>query len=162
MNGVAPDLIAYFGNLAWRSIGSVGDGRVQVRENDTGPDDANHARYGIAIFAGPGMPTTVPPDARLFDIAPTVLTALGPARAGRHAGPEPGLIDPAALLDELRTLAYEGRAYADRAYDQARYARMCQIVDEFYAELSGLPARWSASGSRPTWARPRRRSARRR
>jgi predicted AlkP superfamily phosphohydrolase/phosphomutase len=77
VNGVAPDLIAYFGNLGWRSIGSVGDGRVQVRENDTGPDDANHAKFGIAVFAGPGMPTTVPPDARLFDIAPTVLTALG-------------------------------------------------------------------------------------
>jgi predicted AlkP superfamily phosphohydrolase/phosphomutase len=77
VNGVAPDLIAYFGNLGWRSIGSVGDGRVQVRENDTGPDDANHARYGIAIFAGPGMPEAVPHDARLFDIAPTVLTALG-------------------------------------------------------------------------------------
>jgi predicted AlkP superfamily phosphohydrolase/phosphomutase len=46
-------------------------------ENDTGPDDANHARYGIAIFAGPGMPEAVPHDARLFDIAPTVLTALG-------------------------------------------------------------------------------------
>ena len=54
MNGVAPDLICYFGNLAWRSIGSVGDGRVQVRENDTGPDDANHAKYGIAIMARPG------------------------------------------------------------------------------------------------------------
>ncbi|HEY8858272.1 MAG TPA: hypothetical protein VIM27_02380, partial [Gaiellales bacterium] len=36
-------------------------------------------------------------------------------------------------------LAYEGRAYADRGYDQTRYARMCQIVDEFYAALSGLP-----------------------
>jgi predicted AlkP superfamily phosphohydrolase/phosphomutase len=77
VNGVAPDLIAYFGNLGWRSIGSVGDGRIQVRENDTGPDDANHAKYGIAVFAGPGMPTAVPADARLFDIAPTVLTAMG-------------------------------------------------------------------------------------
>ena len=53
-----PDLIAYFGNLAWRSIGSVGDGRIHVRENDTGPDDANHAKYGIAIFAGPGHAAT--------------------------------------------------------------------------------------------------------
>ena len=77
MNGVAPDLICYFGNLAWRSIGSVGDGRVQVRENDTGPDDANHAKYGIAIMLGPGMPDTLPDDAHLFDIAPTLLTALG-------------------------------------------------------------------------------------
>jgi predicted AlkP superfamily phosphohydrolase/phosphomutase len=77
VNGVPPDLICYFGNLTWRSIGSVGDGRVHVRENDTGPDDANHAKFGISIFAGPGMPTAVPPDAHLFDIAPTVLTALG-------------------------------------------------------------------------------------
>ncbi len=77
VNGVAPDLICYFGNLAWRSIGSVGDGRVQVRENDTGPDDANHAKYGIAIMVGPGMPDTLPDDAHLFDIAPTLLTALG-------------------------------------------------------------------------------------
>ncbi len=59
---------------------------------------------------------------------------------GRHAGPEPRLIDAVALLDELRTLAYEGRAYAETEYDRTRYRRMCQIVDEFYAELSGLPA----------------------
>jgi predicted AlkP superfamily phosphohydrolase/phosphomutase len=77
VNGVAPDLICYFGNLAWRSIGSVGDGRVQVRENDTGPDDANHAKYGIAVMVGPGMPDSLPDDAHLFDIAPTLLTALG-------------------------------------------------------------------------------------
>jgi predicted AlkP superfamily phosphohydrolase/phosphomutase len=77
VNGVAPDLICYFGNLRWRSIGSVGDGRVHVRENDTGPDDANHAKYGIAIFAGPGMPDAVPADAHLVDIAPTLFRALG-------------------------------------------------------------------------------------
>jgi 8-oxo-dGTP pyrophosphatase MutT (NUDIX family) len=37
-------------------------------------------------------------------------------------------------------LAYEGRAYADRTYDQERYRRICEIVDGFYAELAGLPA----------------------
>ena len=77
VNGVPPDLICYFGNLTWRSIGSVGDGRVHVRENDTGPDDANHAKFGIYIFDGPGMPQFPPDGARLFDIAPTVLAALG-------------------------------------------------------------------------------------
>ena len=77
VNGVAPDLIAYFGNLRWRSIGSVGDGRVHVRENDTGPDDANHAKHGIAVFAGPGMPESVPEGAHLVDVAPTLLRALG-------------------------------------------------------------------------------------
>ena len=49
-----PDLIVYFGNLTWRSIGSVGDGRIHVRENDTGPDDANHAKNGIADHDRPG------------------------------------------------------------------------------------------------------------
>ena len=77
VNGVAPDLICYFGNLTWRSIGSLGDGRIQVRENDTGPDDANHAKMGVYVMAGPGMPTTSPERATLFDIAPTVLSAMG-------------------------------------------------------------------------------------
>jgi predicted AlkP superfamily phosphohydrolase/phosphomutase len=77
VNGVAPDLICYFGNLTWRSIGSLGDGRIHVRENDTGPDDANHAKMGIYVMAGPGLPTTAPEKATLFDIAPTVLTAMG-------------------------------------------------------------------------------------
>jgi predicted AlkP superfamily phosphohydrolase/phosphomutase len=77
VNGVAPDLICYFGNLTWRSIGSLGDGRIQVRENDTGPDDANHAKMGVYVMAGPGMPTASPDRATLFDIAPTVLTAMG-------------------------------------------------------------------------------------
>jgi predicted AlkP superfamily phosphohydrolase/phosphomutase len=76
-NGVPPDLICYFGNLRWRAIGSVGDGRVHVRENDTGPDDANHAKHGIAIMTGPGLPSALPSDAHLVDIAPTVLRALG-------------------------------------------------------------------------------------
>ena len=86
VNGVPPDLICYFGNLTWRSIGSVGDGRVHVRENDTGPDDANHAKYGIYIFDGPGMPQSPPDGARLFDIAPTVLAALGQPVPGDMQG----------------------------------------------------------------------------
>jgi predicted AlkP superfamily phosphohydrolase/phosphomutase len=77
VNGVAPDLICYFGNLTWRSIGSIGDGRIHVRENDTGPDDANHAKFGIFIMDGPGMPDTPPAGATLFDVAPTVLRLLG-------------------------------------------------------------------------------------
>jgi predicted AlkP superfamily phosphohydrolase/phosphomutase len=77
VNGVPPDLICYFGNLTWRAIGSLGDGRIHVRENDTGPDDANHAKMGIYLMAGPGMPETTPQNATLYDIAPTALTALG-------------------------------------------------------------------------------------
>jgi predicted AlkP superfamily phosphohydrolase/phosphomutase len=73
VNGVAPDLICYFGDLTWRSIGSVGDGRVHVRENDTGPDDANHACDGIYVMAGPGIETAPAAAASIYDIAPTVL-----------------------------------------------------------------------------------------
>jgi len=90
-NNVPPDLIAYFGNLTWRSIGSVGDGRIHVRENDTGPDDANHAKNGMTIMAGPGMPRSLPADASLYDIAPTVLAALGL--------PVPGDMQGRALAD---------------------------------------------------------------
>jgi predicted AlkP superfamily phosphohydrolase/phosphomutase len=49
VRGIPPDLLVYFGDLRFRSIGSVGWGKVHVRENDTGPDDANHAPYGIFI-----------------------------------------------------------------------------------------------------------------
>jgi predicted AlkP superfamily phosphohydrolase/phosphomutase len=79
VNGVAPDLICYFGDLTWRSIGSVGDGRVHVRENDTGPDDANHARDGIYVLTGPGVEPAAAVNAGIYDIAPTVLRLLGEA-----------------------------------------------------------------------------------
>jgi predicted AlkP superfamily phosphohydrolase/phosphomutase len=77
VNGVAPDLIAYFGNLAWRSIGSVGDGRVHVRENDTGPDDANHAHEGLYVLAGEGVEPGRGEERSILDVAPTLLTLLG-------------------------------------------------------------------------------------
>lgn len=52
VNGIAPDLIVYFGGLYWRSMGSVG-GPVAIHtfENDSGPDDANHAEEGIFILS---------------------------------------------------------------------------------------------------------------
>jgi predicted AlkP superfamily phosphohydrolase/phosphomutase len=50
---VAPDLLVYFGNLGWRALGSVGHESIYSFENDTGPDDANHAQYGMFIFYDP-------------------------------------------------------------------------------------------------------------
>ena len=51
-----PDLIVHFGDLLWRSIGTVGgDDGIHTFENDTGPDDANHAQDGLLIMAGPGI-----------------------------------------------------------------------------------------------------------
>ncbi len=78
VNGVAPDVLVYFGDLAWRSIGTVGWGRIHVYENDTGPDDANHAQQGMLIFHDPardlrGERLT---GLRLMQVAPTLLRLL--------------------------------------------------------------------------------------
>ena len=79
VNGAAPDLIAEFGGLHWRSIGQVGSGRILTFENDTGPDDANHAERGVFIAAGPGVAHEPSPrlGMSLLDVAPTVLDLLG-------------------------------------------------------------------------------------
>jgi len=52
IRGFPPDLIVLFGNLFWRSVGSVGLGTFWVHENDTGPDDANHSLSGLFIIKG--------------------------------------------------------------------------------------------------------------
>jgi predicted AlkP superfamily phosphohydrolase/phosphomutase len=77
VNGVAPDLLVYFGDLHWRAIGSLGYGQHWTFQNDTGPDDANHAPEGMFIIAdrmrrGVGRVA----ERQLMDIAPTVLRAL--------------------------------------------------------------------------------------
>jgi predicted AlkP superfamily phosphohydrolase/phosphomutase len=76
-NGIPPDLLVYFGDLYWRSIGQVGTGTVHVFENDTGPDDANHAFEGLYVVAGSGVSAGPGEERDLRDIAPTILTLLG-------------------------------------------------------------------------------------
>lgn len=78
-NNIAPDLIVYFGDLKWRSIGSIGNPTIWTHENDTGPDDANHDRYGIYIGRDPAKPGTGErlEGLQLMDIAPTVLDRFG-------------------------------------------------------------------------------------
>jgi predicted AlkP superfamily phosphohydrolase/phosphomutase len=78
VNGVAPDLIVIFGDLFWRSVATIGgDEGVYTLENDTGPDDANHAQDGLFIAAGAGVKARGRMDADLLDIAPTLLELLG-------------------------------------------------------------------------------------
>ncbi|HMF12812.1 MAG TPA: alkaline phosphatase family protein, partial [Gemmataceae bacterium] len=78
VNGIAPDLLVYFGQLRWRSVGIVGLGSLHTFENDTGPDDANHAEEGIFILAGPGVPAGQRwPTRQLMDVAPTLLRLFG-------------------------------------------------------------------------------------
>jgi predicted AlkP superfamily phosphohydrolase/phosphomutase len=76
-NGIPPDLLVYFGDLYWRSVGQVGTGTVHVFENDTGPDDANHAHEGLYVLAAAGVPAGEGPVRDLRDIAPTILELLG-------------------------------------------------------------------------------------
>jgi predicted AlkP superfamily phosphohydrolase/phosphomutase len=76
---VPPDLIVYFGDLAWRSVGSVGWGAVHVFENDTGPDDANHAQQGMFLYSDPrrNLGGVRLEGLHLLQVAPTVLGLLG-------------------------------------------------------------------------------------
>ena len=75
--GIPPDLIVYFGDLGWRSNGSLGHGRHWTYDNDTGPDDANHDRDGLCILAGPGVHAQRREDLVIYDVAPTILSRAG-------------------------------------------------------------------------------------
>ena len=101
VEGIAPDLIVYFGNLDWRSIGSVGPTpQLYTFENDSGPDDANHAQDGIFILStkarmkagarGPGQQEGL----QLRDVARTILHLQGVAAPPGMGGKAM----PAALL----------------------------------------------------------------
>ncbi len=77
VNGIPPDLIAVFGDLHWRSVGTVGNPSIYTFENDTGPDDANHAQLGMYIVSHPSLPARGRVDGpSLYDVAPTVLRML--------------------------------------------------------------------------------------
>ena len=78
VRGVAPDLIVYFGDLAWRSVGSVGNPSLYTYENDTGPDGANHDRDGVFIMKGlPGQSTGKVDGLKLVDVGPSILSIYG-------------------------------------------------------------------------------------
>jgi predicted AlkP superfamily phosphohydrolase/phosphomutase len=77
---IAPDLSVFFGDLYWRSSGMVGGGKIHGRENDTGPDGANHNWDGILLMAeGKDLARSRPSASapvqgmRIYDVAPTIL-----------------------------------------------------------------------------------------
>lgn len=76
-NNIPPDLIVYFGDLYWRSVGSVGYNSIYTYENDTGPDDCNHAEMGIFIIKDGRQIDGQLPTRSIYDIAPTVLREFG-------------------------------------------------------------------------------------
>jgi len=85
VRNIPPDLIVYFGDLNWRGAGTIGNGKIHIHENDTGPDDANHAEDGIlmlkadrARLAEAGLsPGQKVKGLSLYDVAPTILDLFG-------------------------------------------------------------------------------------
>jgi predicted AlkP superfamily phosphohydrolase/phosphomutase len=78
VRGVAPDLIVYFGDLDWRSVGTVGNPEVFTHENDTGPDGANHDPTGILVVKGAaGQGSGRVEGMNLVDVGPTILGMYG-------------------------------------------------------------------------------------
>jgi predicted AlkP superfamily phosphohydrolase/phosphomutase len=75
--GIPPDLLVYFGDLSWRSLGRVGEDGIHAFENDTGPDDANHAHEGMYLLAGPNVEAGPGGERDIRDIAPTILALMG-------------------------------------------------------------------------------------
>ncbi|MFW5991573.1 MAG: phosphodiesterase, partial [Halanaerobiaceae bacterium] len=49
INNIPPDLMVYFNNLEWRSIGNLGSGRYLVPVGDLKSYSANHTDRGIFI-----------------------------------------------------------------------------------------------------------------
>jgi predicted AlkP superfamily phosphohydrolase/phosphomutase len=122
VRNVAPDLIVHFGALAWRSIGGVGYPTIHVQENDTGPDDCNHAQHGAFILDGPNVAAAGEiTGGHLLDVAPTLLElggfdvpasmrnrtpiSVGAAEAGASAYTED---DEAIVRERLSGLGYLG------------------------------------------------------
>ena len=75
VRGVAPDLIVYFGDLEWRSVGAIGNPSLFTYENDTGPDGANHDRDGVFVMTGlQGQRTGEVQGLNLVDVGPSILS----------------------------------------------------------------------------------------
>ena len=78
VRGVAPDLLVYFGDLAWRSVGTVGNPSIYTLENDIGPDGANHDRTGVFAMKGaPDQPTGNVEGLKLVDVGPMIVSLFG-------------------------------------------------------------------------------------
>lgn len=76
--GAAPDLMVYFGDLAWRAIDTIGGSGLYTRSNDTGPDAANHDWDGVLVMSGAGIRAQGEVQgASLLHIAPALRHLLG-------------------------------------------------------------------------------------
>ncbi|HEY3445229.1 MAG TPA: alkaline phosphatase family protein [Myxococcales bacterium] len=72
-----PDLLVYPEDLRYRAIASVGNPSLFTLTNDTGPDDANHAKHGVYIHRGPGVVAGKQEGLKLIDVGPSILRLFG-------------------------------------------------------------------------------------
>lgn len=87
VNGIAPDLLVYFGGLRWRALATLGlAGGLYQEDNDTGPDHANHAESGVLLLHGAGLAPGERAGLSLYDVAPTLQELLGLDRQAGQAG----------------------------------------------------------------------------
>ncbi len=77
--GDKPDLMVYFGDLDWRSAGTIGHNSLYLSENDTGPDDSVHSMNGIFLMYDPhrNLRGKELKGLKIEDIAPTLLQMYG-------------------------------------------------------------------------------------
>lgn len=83
--GIPPDLMVYFGQLAWRSLGGTGPSPdtfgngLFTRKNDRGPDGANHDFHGISLGNVPAVQGTfeAPGHWTITEVAPFVRRFFG-------------------------------------------------------------------------------------
>ncbi|MCB9616310.1 MAG: alkaline phosphatase family protein [Sandaracinus sp.] len=76
VKGVAPDLLAVFGDLAWRSVGTLGHDEVRLTTLPRGVDGANHDWNGVVVMSG-GPFVRGEVEASIFDVGRTVLGLFG-------------------------------------------------------------------------------------
>jgi len=98
VKGAAPDLMIYFGDLLWRSVGTLGHAGIHTFENDTGPDDCNHAQNGLFILRDPEeiVSSARVEGAQLMDVTPTLLRSFRLER--------PSSVQGIALMDRTCSL----------------------------------------------------------
>jgi predicted AlkP superfamily phosphohydrolase/phosphomutase len=86
VRGLPPDLIVCLGDLAWRSLGTLGAGEVFTAGDDASDDGCNHDWNGIFIAAGPDFAARGPIDGmRIEDVARTILARFAiPPPTGMH------------------------------------------------------------------------------
>ncbi len=77
LRGTPPDLLIQVDDFAVRCAGTLGHSSLFKRENDTGPDGANHARNGVLIARDHKELQKEERKYSIMDIAPTVLAHFG-------------------------------------------------------------------------------------